>query len=402
VAPDESMNAVTTIPLERQEEGLARLRPRSASPGLAIVEHRGGSLPPDLLKDWQALVRSASEINCFAEPWFVAASVKHLAEGLDIRLLEIRDDEQLVGIIPLCLAPTYGRIPVLHVENWRHHHDFLGTPTIRAGHEKAFWAALLRHLDNSPWAKSFLHVDSLVEGGRVHQGLVDAAEGLRRECAIVHRRLRAALVSDLTPEQYFEREVRKKKRKELKRLRNRLEELGEVRCERLSAGDDLSLWCGEFLELERTGWKGSAGSALGCDATTEMFFREVLTGARKAKRLEFVRLSVGGRPIAMLVNFLAPPGGFSFKIAVDYDYARFSPGVLIQIENLQLLARGDIGWVDSCAMDNHSMIDGLWGERRSIVRVTVPLSGLKRRAVHRACRTLETLSAVRRAARKKA
>jgi hypothetical protein len=44
------------------------------------------------------------------------------------------------------------------------------------------------------------------------------------------------------------------------------------------------------------------------------------------------------------------------------------------------------------------MIDHLWAERRSIVRVTVPLRGLKRRVSYHLCRTLEKASAGRWAA----
>ena len=44
------------------------------------------------------------------------------------------------------------------------------------------------------------------------------------------------------------------------------------------------------------------------------------------------------------------------------DYARFSPGVLIQLENLKILDRGDVAWMDSCAVQDHPMIDSLWTE----------------------------------------
>jgi hypothetical protein len=68
--------------------------------------------------------------------------------------------------------------------------------------------------------------------------------------------------------------------------------------------------------------------------------------------------------------------------------------VLIQIENLQVLERPDVAWTDSCAVENHPMINSLWTERRSIVRVTVPLAGRRRRAIHAAARALETGSAL--------
>jgi hypothetical protein len=96
----------------------------------------------------------------------------------------------------------------------------------------------------------------------------------------------------------------------------------------------------------------------------------------------------------MLVSFHAPPGAFSYKIAFDEDFARFSPGVLIEIENLRLLARPGFGWMDSCAMDKHPMIDRLWSARRSVVRLTVPLAGARRGATVRICRAIENGSAL--------
>jgi hypothetical protein len=46
----------------------------------------------------------------------------------------------------------------------------------------------------------------------------------------------------------------------------------------------------------------------------------------------------------MLASFVCPPGAFSYKTAFDERYARFSPGVLLQCENLSLLARPEIDW----------------------------------------------------------
>jgi len=63
--------------------------------------------------------------------------------------------------------------------------------------------------------------------------------------------------------------------------------------------------------------------------------------------------------------------------------------MLIQLENLKVIERGNIDWMDSCAVEGHPMIEGLWTGRRSIVRVTVSLKGTGRRMVHLACRGLE-------------
>jgi len=348
--------------------------------------------PLRLRDEWVRLAGQASEANAFAEIWFVEAGLRHLARG-DVKIVEVRDGPELIGLLPLTIAGRYGRIPVRHVQNWRHFHSFLGTPLVRAGREQDFWAAVLAALDGEAWASSFLHINGLVEHGPVHRGLAAAAWVAGRRCDTVHRVQRALLASDLSPQVYYERTVRKKKRKELKRLQGRLGELGEVAVRRLASAEEVAPWCDAFLALEQAGWKGKAGSALACAPHTDAFFRDAIAGAHAAGRLEFLRLDLDGCPLAMLVNFLTPPGGFAFKIAFDEDHARFSPGVLLKIDNLRLLDRRDIEWVDSCAVEDHSMINSLWGERRAIVRVTVPLAGVRRQTTFRLCRAAEKASA---------
>ena len=223
----------------------------------------------------------------------------------------------------------------------------------------------------------------------MHRGLAEAAAARGRGCVTVHREARALLAGGLDPRTYFERTVRPKKRKEIRRLQSRLAELGQVQARRLESGDELPAWCDAFLALEKASWKGRVGTALACAPETETFFRSAVAGALAAGRLDFLRLDLDARPVAMLVNFLAAPGAFSFKTCFDEQYSRFSPGVLIQLENLKILDRGGIAWMDSCAVQDHPMIDSLWSGRRDIVRVTVRLKGLRRSLVFAVCRALE-------------
>jgi CelD/BcsL family acetyltransferase involved in cellulose biosynthesis len=350
-----------------------------------------------LAADWDELAKHAAEPNAFAERWFVAPALRNLAAGSGPRMIEVwtgtPDRPVLIGLLPVDISPRYGRAPVPHVQNWLHSQSFLGAPLVRAGQEQAFWSEVLAALDRDRWARGFLHIHSLVENGPLHRGLVAAAAAQGRPCDIVHRLNRALIESDLTPEAYYERTVRKKKRKELKRLSNRLAELGAVTTDILSRAEQVEPWCDAFLALERSQWKGETGTALACRPETELFFREAVAGAFAAGKLQLLRMDLDGRPLAMLVNFLAPPGSFSFKIAFDEAYARFSPGVLIQIENYAILSQPGIGWMDSCAIQDHSMINSLWQERRTLVRVTLPLAGAKRRTLFRLCRIAENASA---------
>lgn len=264
---------------------------------------------------------------------------------------------------------------------------------VRAGHEASAWSAILRTLDAADRAPGLLHVTGLVEDGPTCAGLAQAAARLGRPCDVVHRFERALLRSDMSPDVYYEAAVRGKKRKELRRLRSQLAESGAVAVRRLGSGNDLGDWCSSFLALEASGWKGKAGSALASDGGTTRFFREVAAGAHAAGRLEMIRLDLADRPIAMLVNLYAAPGAFSFKIAYDEAFARFSPGVLIELDNYAVLHRPDTAWMDSCAVEDHPMINDLWTERRPVVRVSVPLAGWRRRGLFRAARAAEKLAA---------
>lgn len=360
------------------------------------------AVPERLLPEWAALADDAAEPNAFGEAWFVGPALMHLREGRTVWVVEVRDEaDTLTGTMPVAIEPRYGRIPVRHTSNWTHFQCFMGTPLIRQGFETSFWQAIIEMLDASDWASGFLSVSGILENGRVHKGLQAAAARLDRPAATVHRYERAALQSRVSPEDYLAEALRGKKRKELRRLSNRLAEIGPVRFSTLECAGEIERWCGEFLALEASGWKGTRGSAFANEEATASFFRQVTAGAFEAGRLDFQRLDLDGRAIAMLVNFRTPPGSWSFKIAYDEDFARFSPGVLIELENLsRVLGDTGVDWMDSCAVEDHPMINALWMERRAIVQVSVPLSGVRRRATYSACRSAERASAAIRGLRK--
>jgi CelD/BcsL family acetyltransferase involved in cellulose biosynthesis len=334
------------------------------------------ALSDELAAAWDRLAAEASEPNPFAERWCLQSALHLLDPERRARLVMVRDgsDGPVIGIIPIALATRYGRLPLRHVSGWAHPNHFHGAPLVRAGFESLFWSILLGWCDAAQWARTLLHVPRLTENGPLHRALVDVARVRGGEAEVVHREERALLASDLSPEDYWDAAVRAKKRKELRRQANRLAEQGAVAFRRWQAGEAIEPWIDAFLEVEARGWKGRAGSALASHSDTQAWFRAIIGGAADAGRLDMRALDLDERPLAMLINFLAPPGGFSFKTAFDEDYARFSPGVLLQQANLDLLDDPAIAWVDSCAAPDHPMIDSVWRERRALVWVNAALS----------------------------
>jgi hypothetical protein len=142
-----------------------------------------------------------------------------------------------------------------------------------------------------------------------------------------------------------------------------------------------------------SGWKGREGVAAAADTATEQCFRAVLRKAHERERLDFRRLSVGGRTIALLANIEAGDTAFQLKIAYDEDYAAFSPGVLIEMDYLEYaLDTRRLARVDSCARPNHPMIDRIWADRLPIVSLAVPFDRWPSRLT---CAAIDTLRKLR-------
>jgi hypothetical protein len=332
-----------------------------------------------LIARWGNLADRASEPNVFNEADFLSIAM----EQCDVQSCALLacmwsgkpGTSPLVGLMPLVQQKGYGRWPVRYTQNWLHNNSFLGTPLVRVGFERAFWTRLLGFLDEQPDAGLFLHLEKMALDGPLFAALSEFAKDTNRRCDIVQSGQRAVLASTTDGSIYYAETVRKKKRKELNRLRNRLSELGSLETVEGLGAQSLGEWTEEFLALERQGWKGQNHSALADQTDTRSLFIKTLEHAQKRDRLHCIAMRLDGRAIAMLVNFLSPPGGFSFKTAFDENYAHFSPGVLLQIDNLDVLAKNNLKWMDSCAVEGHPMINSLWAERREIGRVSVALKG---------------------------
>lgn len=328
-------------------------------------------------EEWRALAEDAAEPNPFYHPAILLPALRHLEGGKRVRLIEARgEDGALLGLMPVLVKAHHARYRVTHSANWMHGQCFFGAPLMQAGAEAQAWAAILRQLDDADRAGNFLHLDGLDADGPVAAALERQCAEEGRGCKRIASHERALLCSTLDADAYWETHVRAKKRKEIRRLVNRLAEQGAVIHRRLAEGGDAAAWAEDFIALEGAGWKGAEGTALGNARETRAYFRDAIANAASDGLLDMLRVDVDGAAIAMLVNFRLGCGAFSYKIAFDERFARFSPGILIEIDNLRAaLADPSLDWSDSCAAPNHPMIDGIWAERRRIVQYRVALKG---------------------------
>jgi len=156
-----------------------------------------------------------------------------------------------------------------------------------------------------------------------------------------------------------------------RQLRN-LNKLGQVEFRLGTDPKSASCWSQWFLDLEAEGWKGREGTAMKQHPYKAAFFQNLLTSGMEQNRLEMIGLFLNGEPIALGCTLLSNTGGFTYKIAFDEQYKKYSPGILLQLHITErFLNDQGLQWLDSCAIPNHPMIDRLWQERKSIQHMLI-------------------------------
>lgn len=183
---------------------------------------------------------------------------------------------------------------------------------------------------------------------------------------------RASLIVQGSFDSWMDASFDTKRRKELKRLRNRLSDNGDVQTLSLDQGSDVKPFIDEFLELEASGWKGDRGTALAKDPKLASATHKALTALHQDGKLRFWSMNMNGKAIASLFAFVDGSKASLGKIAYDESFGKYSPGVLLMLDATEsFFTDGTITEVDSSAIPNHPMIDRLWRSRIAMADVLV-------------------------------
>ncbi len=187
---------------------------------------------------------------------------------------------------------------------------------------------------------------------------------------------RAALVCGQSYDEWFSGNFSRKRRKEYRRLHNRLSETGRLVTHRFEQSEDPQPWISEFLDLESSGWKGERGTAMACDQKQRSAVSEALLALAHSGDLLFWKLSLDDRPIAMLFAIKCGDSAGLGKIAFDEGLSAYSPGVLLILEATRdLLSTPGIKLVDSHAIPDHPMINNIWRDRVPIADLMLATPG---------------------------
>ena len=191
---------------------------------------------------------------------------------------------------------------------------------------------------------------------------------------LLQSHVRACLDATRDAEEVLHEALGSKKLKELRRQRNRLAEHGAISFDVARRPADVAAAVETFLQLEASGWKAKRGTALMQDDGDAGFVRRAARALAERGQCEIVTLRTGDTPVAAAIVLRHQDRAFYFKLGVDENFAKLSPGVQLTLDlTRHLCADPAIAMADSTASPDHPMINPIWRGRLAIGDVLIPL-----------------------------
>jgi CelD/BcsL family acetyltransferase involved in cellulose biosynthesis len=326
------------------------------------------------LSAWRELGTDALSPNPFAEPELVLPATR--AWGVDdLHLLIVHEGADWLAALPVRRAASWRGVPGAVTAAWRHDYCFLCTPLVRpAGHEETL-AMLVRGAVQTTPAVSLDWIDA---DGPLAEPLMAALASEAR--VVVLERFERAALYRRDEDDYLERAVSGRHRSGYRRRLKQLErEVGPLTV-RDESGDPEA--AGRFLELEASGWKGAAGTAMASDPAHAAFFSDLAQGFAPTGRFRMLSLVCEDRPIAMRADLVAGDTTYGFKLAFAEDLARYSPGIQLEIAATASFNTTGLARADSCTAPENASMNRLWPDRRALVSVVATRRGVSGAAPH--------------------
>jgi CelD/BcsL family acetyltransferase involved in cellulose biosynthesis len=345
-------------------------------PPLRVELRRPGDLTQHERRRWAELSTRAAPGNIFAADWFMEPALRHCAAAWTLRLAIVRGlTGDWVGVLPVTLKASIGRSTIASWHSWHAAEPSLGTPLVLPGAEKAFWRALLAHLDQRPGIALGLSCGAMpddlavtqalaslcAEQGRMLHHLDSFIRPARRGVALAYQGSAIIEVVCQLDQELDQQEA------------GLAEALGPVNLVLHDCAEDCEPWLGAFFALERAGSKRQVAAP----ATTAMF-REVVRNACRRGVARLASLRAGEQIVAMTCWLTAGRYSYGLRMAHDEAWARFAPDRLLTRRVVRMANAEPLVLFDSCAPAG-TQRDPFWPDQREIGAFAVGIGSAPRR-----------------------
>jgi CelD/BcsL family acetyltransferase involved in cellulose biosynthesis len=289
----------------------------------------------ELAEEWSVVASSGESGEPFYQPYWFSAYARSFAREAPIVLGIAQRGDTLIGVLPLRRQQSFfGGVPAQTLSSLSGPHscrfDFCFKDGEKDVAARGVWESLR---DDSSW--------QVIEALNVPQN--GGFESLMR-CAAKDEFPIARWPTLLTPYLELSNESpfgncpqgQADNRARLRSYYKKLEKRGKVRLVSISEYDETFL--DTFISLEASGWKGQNGGAIGCSPVAVKFYKDALRKAGAAGHLRMQGIVVDGTPVSMELGLLMNGCFYSPKFAYNEDFAKCSPGNLMNRESIQMAA----------------------------------------------------------------
>jgi CelD/BcsL family acetyltransferase involved in cellulose biosynthesis len=332
-------------------------------------------LGPGQVSVWRDLVSRAAEPNPFFEPDYLRATVRY--RGVTVTLVTVFDGDDLVACLPLYSHERMSRfrLPVWGIPN------VLGIPHVDPAYADMGLRTAIEFLSARWGVRRILRLHRVPADGAVGPALLAAVDSVRCSslesassiCPLVKRRSSPTYLDDT---------LQGRTRRKLGQKRRNFERVLGERLRLVDRGSE-PLAVERFLALEAAGWKGDARTAMLSIPGEADFFRAVCSTFAAGNRLRLLSLEAGDTTVAMRCDVLAGDRLFSLKATYDEHFARFSPGLLLEVDSLPIFHDSPAAWLYSATNYPDSPAFLLYPDRQVLVEAVAIFGGLTRPVVEK-------------------
>lgn len=332
-----------------------------------------------LSEDLEFLARRAIEPNPFFNPGFLAPAMPRL-EDRSVQLAVLHDENggrsRMRLAFPYSVERSSLQIGPSIIRCWATVYAPLGTPLIDSDDPAAVVEDLFEIMGREKLKlPSVLVLPEMRTDGVATRMLKSVAFDRNLPLHSVQKAERPILQSPLDGEAYLRESLGSHHRRDVGRLKRRLEEMGALEHRVARSQQDVLRDMEVFLTMEAAGWKGDQRSAMAVDRYRAAFAREAIYKLAAEDRVRIHTFSAGDAALASMVVFVDAGIAYTWKTTFDERFAKFSPGKLLLSEvTAYNLDDPNIIKTDSCAVPDHPVMSRFWLERQPMETLVIGLN----------------------------
>jgi CelD/BcsL family acetyltransferase involved in cellulose biosynthesis len=327
--------------------------------------------PPefDIAAHWDALAARAGG-NVFMHPAALRAAALSGFSGIHMLLAWDRsaDADTLVGFWALREKRAAPFVSYLAAPPYAY--CFVSSPMVDPQFADAVMPAFLDAIEKDKTLPNVIQLKSLDGDGAAHPAMMRALGARHGQTLMLSERERPFLAGE------SDRKRSGSTGKKLRQDWNKLCTLGTVQIvnDRTPPGarDAFEV----FLGMEDKSWKGANGTSLLSDDDDAAFARRLIGDLASQRNASVALLRVDGRPIAAQVLLYSGTMAYTWKIAFDAEFSKYSPGALLIDKVSDELFASGIATIESCSADGSFMAQ-LWTGKRMTVDMLVDVGARK-------------------------